>query len=147
MHKHRLGPRAPYWVLSSECVVVFVGNYNFADGFTRNQHLGMHLGFRNPRRSQIAPWVLGLFSQTYVGHCSREGSSRPAGIWYQPELAVFEDALFFAFPVAFFDGGAFVVILFALGNRDFEFDPIVLPVHGGGDDGVALALDGADEFV
>jgi len=26
---------APYWVLSSECVVVVVGNYIFADGFTR----------------------------------------------------------------------------------------------------------------
>ena len=30
-----LSQTAPYWVLSSECVVVFVGNYNFAAGFTR----------------------------------------------------------------------------------------------------------------
>ncbi len=30
-HKHGPGQTAPYWVLSSECVVVFVGNYKFAD--------------------------------------------------------------------------------------------------------------------
>jgi len=54
-HKHGPGQTAPYWVLSSECVVVVVGNYEFAMCFTRSLHLGMHLRFRNPRRSQVAP--------------------------------------------------------------------------------------------
>jgi hypothetical protein len=54
-HKHGPGQTAPYWVLSSECVVVVVGNYKFADSFTRYLHLGMHLRFRDTRRSHVAP--------------------------------------------------------------------------------------------
>ena len=54
-HKHGSGQTAPYWVLSSECVVVVVGNYKFADGFTRSLPLDMHLRFRDTRRSHVAP--------------------------------------------------------------------------------------------
>jgi len=34
-HRRGSGQRAPYWGLSSECVVVVVGNYGFAVCFTR----------------------------------------------------------------------------------------------------------------
>jgi hypothetical protein len=35
-HKHGSSQTAPYWGLSSECVVVVVGNYSFAVGLTRS---------------------------------------------------------------------------------------------------------------
>jgi hypothetical protein len=54
-HKHGSSQTAPYWVLSSECEVVVVGNYKFADSFTRYLHLGMHLEFCDTRRNHVAP--------------------------------------------------------------------------------------------
>ena len=56
-------------------------------------------------------------------------------------------ALFFALPVAFFLGVALVVFLLAARQADFDFDLVTFPVHGDGHEGVALALDGADELV
>ena len=54
-HKHGSSQTAPYWVSSSECEVVVVGNYKFADSFTRHLHLGMHLEFCDTRRNLVAP--------------------------------------------------------------------------------------------
>jgi len=54
-HKHGSSQTAPYWVLGSECEVVVVGNYKFADSFTRYLHLGMHLEFCDTRRNHVAP--------------------------------------------------------------------------------------------
>ena len=54
-HKHGSSRTAPYWVLSSECEVVVVGNYQFADSFMRHLHLGMHLEFCDTRRNHVAP--------------------------------------------------------------------------------------------
>jgi len=55
-HKHGSGQMAPYRVLSGECVVVVVGNYNLRLWiYEIGRHLGMHPGFCNRRRIQIAP--------------------------------------------------------------------------------------------
>lgn len=56
-------------------------------------------------------------------------------------------ALLFALPVAFLLGIALVVRLLALGQANFHLHLVALPVEGHGDEGVALALDGADERV
>jgi hypothetical protein len=56
-------------------------------------------------------------------------------------------ALFFDLPVALLFGIALVVFLLAAGQADLDFDLVALPVHRGGHQGVALALDGADQLV
>ena len=94
----------------------------------------MHLGFRNPRRSQIAPF--GSSGALYLT------GRFPAS----DDLATFHDALFVACPFAVTFGIAFVVFLFALGKANFELDPVFAPVHGDRDDGIALALDSPDQF-
>ena len=62
-------------------------------------------------------------------------------------LALFHGALLVAFPVALFQGCAFVVQFLAFGDADFEFCLAIFPVHGGSDQGVAFAFDETDEFV
>src|SRR3569623_1046848 len=74
-HRHGFSEKAPYWVLSSECVVVVVGNYKFAISFTRKMHLGMHLRFCNPRRNLVAP--CGLEVRQYREHEVQCQSARP----------------------------------------------------------------------
>ena len=55
-HKHGSGQMAPYRVLSSESVVVVVGNYKFVTGiYEIGHHLGMLLKLLELRRIQIAP--------------------------------------------------------------------------------------------
>jgi hypothetical protein len=50
------GQTAPYWGLSSECVVVVVGNYGLQLWIYETRcRLGMHIGFCNRRRIQITP--------------------------------------------------------------------------------------------
>src|SRR5512143_735926 len=56
-------------------------------------------------------------------------------------------ALFFPIPVAFLLGVALVVVLFAARECDLDLDAIVLPVHRGRHDRVALALDRTDQLV
>src|SRR5690606_598770 len=55
-------------------------------------------------------------------------------------------ALFLAVPVALTLGIALVVLLLAARQRHFGLDLVALPVHRGGHQGVALALDLADEL-
>src|SRR5690606_6217914 len=57
------------------------------------------------------------------------------------------DPLLLALPVAFLRGVALVVLLLALGQGDLQLDLVALPVHRGGHDGVAVALDAADQLV
>ena len=56
-------------------------------------------------------------------------------------------ALLLALPVAVLLGVALVVFLLALGQGELELDLVGLPVRGGRDQGVALALDLADQLV
>jgi len=41
-HKHGSSQTAPYWVLSSECVVVFVGNYKVVTLILRDSPPSRH---------------------------------------------------------------------------------------------------------
>ena len=41
----------------------------------------------------------------------------------------FEHAVLFSIPLALADGGAFIVLFFAFGERDFEFGPALFPVQ------------------
>src|SRR5690606_22852253 len=50
------------------------------------------------------------------------------------------NTLFFAIPVALLFRFALVVFLFALGQRDFDFDQMIFPVHRCADAGVSLLL-------
>ena len=55
-HKHGSGQMAPYWGLSSESVVVVVGNYKFVTWIYETGHLlGMLLKLIELRRILIAP--------------------------------------------------------------------------------------------
>src|SRR6185312_7454236 len=56
-------------------------------------------------------------------------------------------ALFLDLPVALLHGVAFVVFLLAPSQADFHLHAVAFPVHGGGHQGVALALDGAKQAV
>lgn len=62
------------------------------------------------------------------------------------ESAVFQNPAFLAFPVTITLSGTFIVTLLTLGETDFELDPIVFPVHGQRDNGVTLAVGGADQM-
>src|SRR5690606_3418539 len=56
-------------------------------------------------------------------------------------------ALLVALPVFFLERVAFVVLLLAAGEADFDLDLVAFPVHGQWHHGVALALDCADQLV
>src|SRR6185312_3745348 len=56
-------------------------------------------------------------------------------------------ALFLDLPVALLLGVALVMFLLAASQADLDLDLVALPVHGGGHQSVALALDGTDQLV
>ena len=94
--------------------------------------LGMHLRFRDPRRSHVVPkYSVRQYSTLKVRQVS----------------ATLEQALFVTLPVTFLDAGAFVMRLFAFGESDFEFDLAMFPEQGGGYQREAFALNLADQTV
>ena len=54
---------------------------------------------------------------------------------------------FLAVPVAIFNGVALVVTLLTFSKVNFQFNPALFPVHGGGYDGVTLAVPRTNEAV
>ena len=60
------------------------------------------------------------------------------------ELFIFHDPCLVAFPVPILGNLAFVMELFTLGKRNFDFDDVVFPVHGKGYDGIALTFHATD---
>src|SRR5882724_8138476 len=79
---------------------------------------------------------------------SRAFSTQPGSkrsIFRSAKLGMPHEAALLAFPIAFFFRSPLVVGLLALGEADLELSPALAPVHGGGDEGVALAFHGADE--
>ena len=73
----------------------------------------------------------------------RNGDGPVSGL--NEALGVPHHAAFLPLPVALLLRRPFVVGLLALGEADLELGATLAPVHGGGDEGVALALHGADE--
>ena len=58
---------------------------------------------------------------------------------------VFHQAFLVPLPLAVLYRGALVMLLLALGQRDFELRPASFPVQGNWDNGIALALHAADQ--
>src|SRR5262245_23861758 len=86
----------------------------------------MHLWRCYRRRSQIAP-----------GSRSGFGSLPPL----DADLGgLFQEATLLSFPIALALGGALVVLLLALGERDLAFHFVALPVHRRRDAGVAFLV-------
>ena len=104
----------------------------------------MHLRFRYPRRSHVAPNVVvtkdsineGRFLVIYQG-------------WPDPGklLLSLENALLVSLPVPVFVRCPLVVKLLAFGQADLDLDPSLLPVERGWDEGKAFSLDQTDQFV
>src|SRR5579872_7292166 len=102
-------------------------------------HLGMHFRFHDPRRSQVAP-MCDSYSTVLIWSPFR------AFQWARRDLpALAHHTAFLTFPIPLLLGGPLVMGLLALGEADLELGPSLAPVHGGGDDGIALAFHGADE--
>src|SRR6056297_4282220 len=60
-------------------------------------------------------------------------------------LPLLQDSALFALPVALLLGAPLVVLFLALGQRDLDLHLAATPVHGRWNQGVALALDLADQ--
>ncbi|MFT4564473.1 MAG: hypothetical protein ACI9BW_004239 [Gammaproteobacteria bacterium] len=111
-------------------------------------HLDMHLRFRDPRRSQVTPFGVRFLECLEYTRFALSSSSLECGLvdWFRKPLqANFHYPAFFAIPVFGFIACAFVVLFLAFGEAEFNFRFAAFPVHCRGDDGVAFAIDGADE--
>jgi len=68
-------------------------------------------------------------------------------ILYLYLLSVFHDSLFLALPIPVFFHGSFIVILFTFTQANFEFGLAPAPVHGQGNQCIALAVYGPHQLV
>jgi len=119
--------------LSGESVVVVVGNYSFADGFTR---------YPAPRH---APQVLQPTSKPSRPLCVRLVSIGRGK--FPGKLMLLEQPLLLPLPVTILLGRSLVMQLLAFGESNLQLRAPARPVHGGRDQGVARALRKADQPV
>src|SRR5699024_5467409 len=139
------------YALSGESVIAIVGNYDFCGWINEEScPLDMHQAIALPPSKPETPpgndWRVHCIWDRRRRHQVPSTIGSP-GFTSGDGVPGTQHTLPFAVPVAFLFGGAFVVRLLALGQSDLDLDVVAFPVHGGRYQRVALALDGADEFV
>lgn len=115
-HKHGSGRTAPYWVLSSECVVVVVGNYIGCSWiYEVDCPSACPFGFATRVEAMSPPGEAGQYKAGLSNNILLSGA--------------FHDSGSLPLPVTFLFGCTFVVLSFATRESDFQLCVTFLPVE------------------